>query len=129
MHAGTHTPKSRSRHPPEADHPPAADTPHPGADTVPQSRPPWRQTHPPPPRSRQPPPGADSPPGADTPQEQRHPQEQRPAYGLRAAGTHPTGMHSCSLIVLVRMQNYLFFGVFRVRSILSFFGNYNANYN
>ena len=33
------------------------------------------------------------PPGADTPP----PGKQIPAYGLRAAGTHPTGMHSCSI--------------------------------
>ena len=32
------------------------------------------------------------PPGPDPP-----PRNQTPAYGLRAAGTHPTGMHSCSL--------------------------------
>ena len=48
------------------------------------------------------------PPGTDTPQEQTSPEEQMPptgsrhppgrqtaAYGQRAAGTHPTGMHSC----------------------------------
>ena len=35
------------------------------------------------------------PPGADTP-----PRKQTPAYGQRAAGTHPTGMHSCLLLVL-----------------------------
>ena len=41
----------------------------------------------PPPQTRQsPPPGqADPPP----------PGKQTPEYGLRAAGTHPTGMHSC----------------------------------
>ena len=61
---------------------------------------------PPPPATD--PPGADThiPPGADTPPEQtspqtRHPPGTRPpgtsppGYGLRAAGTHPTGMHSC----------------------------------
>ena len=33
---------------------------------------------------------------ADTPPEQTPPPgKQTPAYGLRAAGTHPTGMHSC----------------------------------
>ena len=47
------------------------------------------------------------PPGADTPQsrpprqsrhplqEQTPPGKQTPAYGQWAAGTHPTGMHSC----------------------------------
>ena len=64
-----------------------------------------------------PPPGTDTPwgrppqtrpPGPDTPQEQtpspwtRPPQSRHPpakqtlAYGLLVAGTHPTGMHSCS---------------------------------
>ena len=36
---------------------------------------------------------------ADTPQTRQNPlppQKQTPAYGLRAASTHPTGMHSCS---------------------------------
>ena len=49
------------------------------------------------------PPGADTPQeqtpplGADTPQSRPPPppQKQTPAYGQRAAGTHPTGMHSC----------------------------------
>ena len=38
-----------------------------------------------------------TPPGADTPRT-RHPptpSKQTAAYGQRAAGTHPTGMHSC----------------------------------
>ena len=40
--------------------------------------PPWMENHPPPWDGEPPPPG-----------------KQTPAYGLRAAGTHPTGMHSC----------------------------------
>ena len=57
-----------------------------------------------PPRSRHPPPRSRHPPGADTPlppprswppREQTPPGKQTPAYGLRAVGTHPTGMHSC----------------------------------
>ena len=57
------------------------------------------------------------PPGADTPQDQIPPRsrspleqtpsqdqtplgKQTPAYGQRAAGTHPTGMHSCFIILL-----------------------------
>ena len=56
--------------PPQTRHPPG-----PGNNPPPRSRPP---------RSRHPP-GAGRPPGKQT-----------PAYGLRAAGTHPTGMHSCS---------------------------------
>ena len=55
------------------------------ADT-PWSRHPPEQT---PPRADTPP-GADTPPRADTP-----PGKQSPAYGQRAAGSHPTGMHSC----------------------------------
>ena len=34
--------------------------------------------------------GSRHPPGLSTP-----PKKQTPAYGQRAAGTHPTGMHSC----------------------------------
>ena len=98
-----------SRHPPAADtpgsrHPPGADTTPPGADTPPlgadppgadtpreQTPPradtPWRQT---PPRGRHPPDGRHPSPRS------RHPQrKQTLAY---AAGTHPTGMHSCFLL-------------------------------
>ena len=46
----------------------------------------WEQTHTP---LKQTPRGADTPPGS------RPPWKQTPAYGQRAAGTHPTGMHSC----------------------------------
>ena len=54
--------------------------------------PPTRQT----PRTRQTPPDqADTPP----------PEKQTPAYGLRAAGTHPTGMHSCQYYVLCETGN------------------------
>ena len=56
---------------------------------------PPRQGEPPPP----PPDQADTPPDqADTPPRTRQtppPRKQTPEYGLRAAGTHPTGMHSC----------------------------------
>ena len=45
----------------------------------------------PPKPGRPPPPREQTPPGPG-----RHPPgKQTPAYGLRAAGTHPTGMHSC----------------------------------
>ena len=89
-------------------------------DTNPPPLPPPEQTQPPPiplgadPQSRHPPradtPGADIPPGADPPGS-RHPPtpwswhplpweltppgKQTAAYGQRAAGTYPTGMHSC----------------------------------
>ena len=70
VHAGIHHPGSR--------HPPLGADPDPplGADTVP-----------PPSESRHPPPEADPPP-----------RKQTPAYGQRAAGTHPAGMHSCLLM-------------------------------
>ena len=98
-----HTPWSRhppeqtppwSRHPPGADTPPeqtplGADTPrsrHPSEQTPPRSRLPWEQT----------PPQEQTPPlGADTPRSRHPPGKQTPAYGQWAAGTHPTGMHSC----------------------------------
>ena len=58
------------------------------------------------PRTRQTPPrpGRHPPPDqADTPQtRQTPPGEQTPEYGLRAAGTHPTGMHSCLFIWILR---------------------------
>ena len=56
-----------------------------------------------------PPPGADplpreqtplleqTPPWEQPPQTRHPPGKQTPAYGLRAAGMHPTGMHSCTL--------------------------------
>ena len=81
----------------------------PGPDPLAAHRP-WEQTppwsrHPPgadPPRRRHHPPGPDppvsTPLGADTPPDQTPtPGKQTPAYGQRAVGTHPTGMHSCSL--------------------------------
>ena len=70
MHAGI---------PPPRDQAPPPHPPGPG-------RPPRDQAPPPHPTPDQTPPRdlADSPPGKQT-----------PAYGLRAAGTHPTGMHSC----------------------------------
>ena len=68
-----------------ARHTPPAGTPPPGRHTPPgQVHPPW-QVH---------------PPGRYTPPGQVHPpprEQQTPEYGQRSAGTHPTGMHSCSL--------------------------------
>ena len=70
-----------------------------------------------PPRQGPDPPGQGEPPwqGPDTPQDQTTPpspppshleqtlphKKQTPAYGLRAAGTHPTGMHSCCINCIV----------------------------
>ena len=85
----------RSRHPPEQT-PPWEQTP-PRADTHPPEQTPTPQSRHPPPRADTHPPGADTPqrrpPGADPP-------EQTTAYGQRAAGTHPTGMHSCFFSVV-----------------------------
>ena len=63
--------------------------------TLPQSRHPREQT-PPAPRADTPTPGADTPQNRQPPPEQTHPSgKQTPTYGQWAAGTHPTGMHSC----------------------------------
>ena len=62
-------------------------------DTPPDQTPPLTR----PPRIRHTPPGPGTPPRIrHTPQDQAHPppRKQTPAYGLRAAGTHPTWMHS-----------------------------------
>ena len=66
------------------------------------------------PGSRHPPPAADTPLGPDPPQDQtprsRHhppPGKQTAAYGQRAAGTHPTGMHSCLLCGDPKMKTRL----------------------
>ena len=83
-------PNPRTRHPLPLEQTPAANTP-------PQEQTPsWSRHHPPGTRH---PPGNRPPPGADTPQG-RHPGTRSPGkqtlgYGQRAAGTHPTGMHSC----------------------------------
>ena len=68
--------------PPEAD-PPRADPQ--GADPPGSRHPLGADPH----QSRHTP-GPDTPHGPDPP-----PQKQTAAYGQRAAGTHPTGMHSC----------------------------------
>ena len=84
-------PPGSGRHPPDqADPPGSARHPPDQADPPGPARPP-RQGRPP--RTSQTPPGqADYPPDKADP-----PGKQTPAYSLRAAGTHPTGMHSCSL--------------------------------
>ena len=67
--------------------PPRADTPgsrHPRKQTAPRSRHPAGSRHPY--RKQTPPP------------------EQTPAYGQWAAGTHPTGMHSCYKIIFKRID-------------------------
>ena len=79
-HAGIPTPPTS--HPP--DQAPLQTRPPPGADTPPSRHPTPPHPRPYTPRSRHPPRTIHPPP-----------QKQTPAYGLRAAGTHPTGMHSC----------------------------------
>ena len=85
--------------PPWTRHPPGTRQTPPGL-----GRPPWtRQTPHPPDQADQPGPGrplpldqAEPPGPGRPPRPGRHlPGKQTPAYGLRAAGTHPTGMHSC----------------------------------
>ena len=58
-----------------------------------------------PPRWRTPPDG--DPPGWRTPPDgEPPPRKQTPAYGLRAAGTHPTGMHSCLIHAIKILFNF-----------------------
>ena len=80
--------------PPEQTHPPdQAHTP-PGPGTPPDQAPPDQAS----PRTRHPL-RPDTPP-ASTPLSP----EQTPAYGLRAAGMHPTGMHSCIMFNQVKAE-------------------------
>ena len=125
VHAGIHPqtrPPSGTRHPPGADPPgpgpplgpgtpPRADPPDqaprdqahpqeqtpPGPGTLPRADTPGNR---PPRPGTPPPPGSRHPPGVDPP---TTPGKQTAAYGQRAAGTHPTGMHSCFLIVMIRL--------------------------
>ena len=71
--------------PPRADTPPG---PFPPIADTPVQQPPLEQT---PPKTN--PPGPDTPPGKQT-----------PGYSQRAAGTHPTGMHSCVVIDLHQLH-------------------------
>ena len=75
--ADTNTPQDQADTPLDQ-----ADTPRPGRHPPDQADPPGPGRHPPGP-GRHPPP---TPPPRG---------KQAPEYGLRAAGTHPTGMHSC----------------------------------
>ena len=89
--------------PPQTRHPPGPGTP-PG-DQVPlldQTPPLGPGT---PPRTRHPP--DQTPPRPDTP-----PEQQTLEYGLRAAGMHPTGMHSCCWkYYILNKYNYIYFFV------------------
>ena len=106
-------PPGPGKHPPGSDQTPGRPSP------LDQADPPQDQTPPPPPRPGRPPqirhtprirhhhpwirhhhpppPRPDTlPPRSGT----TSPGKQTPAYGLRAAGTHPTGMHSCYSVFL-----------------------------
>ena len=97
--------------------PPGQGDPHPplGMETPPAGRNPPGSRHPPtragrnPPQEQTPPwQGGTPPPGADIPLVGRPPQgKQTAAYGQWAAGTHPTGMHSC-LIRVATHQGKIF---------------------
>ena len=59
------------------------------------------------PRAGRTPPGRENPPAERTPQAGRTPPppgKHTPAYGQRAAGTHPTGMHSCFVMCFLLNQ-------------------------
>ena len=83
VHAGMPAP------PDQADTPQTRQTP-PGQADTPLDQRPTPQTRQIPPDQADPP-GIGSPPGPET----HPPEKQTPAYGQWAAGTHPTGMHSC----------------------------------
>ena len=92
------------RPPPDQVHPPSDQVQPPPPDQVhtppDQVHPPWTRYTPtdqvhPPPRPGTPPPTRYTPPD----------QVQPPRYGQRAAGTHPTGMHSCLQFVLHWLVN------------------------
>ena len=91
-------------------------TPHgPGRHPRTRQTPPGtRQTPPHPPDQADPLDQADTPPGPGRPPQTRQtpprtrqtpPGKQTPAYGLRAAGTHPTGMHSCCIMFYTYYYN------------------------
>ena len=71
-------------------------------DTTPQDQTPPDQADTPSDQADTPPDQADTPQTRQTPPwtRQTPPGKHTPAYGLRAAGTHPTGMHSCSFRIL-----------------------------
>ena len=107
MHAGIPPPLDQTPPWDQAAPPRIRPPPRDQADP-PQIRPPLGPGRPP--RTRQTPPDQTPPPQdqADPPGTWQTPPwdlvdlpppgKQTPAYGLRAAGTHPTGMHSCSLM-------------------------------
>ena len=92
VHAGMPDPPDQANTPQTRQTPPQIrqTPPGPGRHPPDQADPPGPGRHPPRP-GRSPQARQTTPPGPG-----RHPPgKQTPAYGLRAAGTHPTGMHSC----------------------------------
>ena len=92
--------------PPRARYPPGTRYPPLGPGTPPRTRyppgpgtPPWARYPSPgpgtPPRHQVHPPGPGTPPAPGTPPRDQVPPPGPGRYGLRAGGTHPTGMHSC----------------------------------
>ena len=96
VHAGMPDPPRTGRHPPRT----RQTSPWDQADTPPRPgrlSPPGPGRHPPGPgRHPRPPQDQAGPPGKQT-----------PAYGLRAAGTHPTGMHSCYYLLFRAFKSIL----------------------
>ena len=87
---GYHHPPGTTPPPPRTTHTPQTTPLPPPRDQTPRTTPPPQdQTPAGPHHPRTTPPREHTPPGPHPPQ------KQTPAYGLRAAGTHPTGMHSC----------------------------------
>ena len=87
VHGGMGSASVHARIPPPKEQTPQSRHPH---HCPLEQRPPRADT---PPRSRDTP-GADTPP-EQTPGSRHPPRKQTPSYDLRAAGMHPTGMHSC----------------------------------
>ena len=84
--------------PPDQADPPGTSKPPPPTRQIPPpapGRPPG--TRDPPPQTRQTPPRPETPPQTRQTPLPPPPRKQTPAYGQWAAGTHPTGMRSCSI--------------------------------
>ena len=83
---GRHPPQDQADTPPGRENPPSRENTHTPPDQADAPPPTPAGRTPPPPGTRQIPPLQENPP----------PGKKTAAYGHWAAGTHPTGMHSCS---------------------------------
>ena len=91
---------SSRENPPARENPPTRENPPgPGRHPPDQADPPWDQADTNPPSPSPPPPDQADPP-----------RKQTPAYGQWAAGTHPTGMHSCLQYLLITPEMYVILG-------------------